>query len=89
MNDMAALLADVEAALERAYQMGRLEVTGQVNIQRIRALKERYDSLREQLETTPSDELIRKANRLRRQLRRACEVGIRNEAQLEKLTDAG
>ena len=88
MSDLAALLTDVEAALELAYQMGRLEVTGQVNIQRIRALKERYDSLREQLETTPSDELIRKAKRLRRQLRRACEVGIRNEAQLEKLTDA-
>jgi hypothetical protein len=84
---LAATLADITAAIDKAYQLGRLEVIGQVNIQRVRTLRERYDSLLEQAHNTPTDALIRRVRRLRRQLIRACETGARHEDKLQELLE--
>jgi len=85
MSNKPATIADVQAAVNKAYQVGRLEVIGQVNIQRVRALKERYDDLLMRLKTGPNDELARKLTRLHKQLLRACKVGVRNEEKLRAL----
>ena len=76
---------EIEAALRRAYQIGRLEVVGEVNIQRVRTLKERFERLEAQLELTP--DLLPKALRLRKQIVRACEIGLRNETALKELME--
>ena len=82
------IAAELKTCFERARQIGRLEVTGEVNIQRVRALKERYDRLLEHLKAAPDDLLVRKAKRLRKQLLQACEIGVRNEVKLKELNDA-
>lgn len=87
-DDLPATLADIKAAVDRAFQLGRLTVIGEVNIQRVRALRERYDNLLEKVKDTPTDELIRKLKRVRKQLIRACETGVRHEDTLRKMTDA-
>jgi len=76
---------EIEAALRRAYQIGRLEVIGEVNIQRVRTLKERFERLEAQLELTP--DLLPKALRLRKQIVHACEIGLRNETTLKELME--
>jgi len=86
-DDRPATIYDIKAAIERAYQMGRLEVTGEVNIQRVRVLKERLERLEEQLRVAPDDKLLRKALRVRKQVLRACEIGVRNETKLKALVN--
>jgi len=86
-DDRPATIEDIEAAVKRAYQMGRLEVMGQVNIQRVRVLKDRLERLEEQLRAAPDNKLLRKALRVRKQVLRACEIGVRNELKLKELTD--
>lgn len=86
-DDRPATIEDIQAAVTRAYQVGRLEVMGQVNIQRVRAMKERYETLLAQMETSPSDELCHKLLRHRKRLLQACQVGVRNEHALNKLLE--
>jgi hypothetical protein len=87
MTDTPATIEDIEVAIKRAYQMGQLEVVGRVNVQRVRVLKERFDRLETQLQVTPDDELLRKTLRVRKQLLRACETGVRNELKLKELME--
>lgn len=86
-DDRLATIEDIKVAVERAHQLGRLEVMGQVNIQRVRVLKERFERLEEQLKVAPDDKLLRKALRVRKQVLRACEIGVRNELKLMELME--
>jgi len=87
LTDTPATVADVEAIIKCAYQIGRLDVTGNVNVQRIQTLKERFEHLETQLKAEPNEKLLRKILRLRKQILRACEIGLRNEVKLKELRD--
>jgi hypothetical protein len=72
--------------VERAYQMGRLEVTGEVNVHRISQMNERLERLTIHLEQEYDEHLRRKARKLCKKIDQACEVALRNEAKLRELT---